>query len=213
MMTMDRDTANQILARLEADYPNAHCELHFDTPFQLLIATMLSAQSTDQRVNKVTETLFAKYPTPYDFLSLSQEKLEELIKEVGLYRNKAKNILATCRILVDEYQGEVPKSFEQLSALPGVGRKTANVVAANAFGIPTLAVDTHVFRVANRIGLAHSDNVLQVEHQLMDIVPREKWIKTHHLLIWHGRRICKAKKPLCPDCSLLTLCEYPAKNL
>jgi len=208
---MNKKTIEEVLALLEAAYPKAQCELRFTTPFELLIATILSAQSTDERVNKVTQDLFKKHPTPHDFLTLSQEELEQLIKEIGLYHNKARHILAACRILVEDFGGEVPSDLDKLSSLPGVGRKTANVVAANAYGIPTIAVDTHVFRVANRIGLAHSENVVKVEKQLMDIIPKDQWIKTHHLLIWHGRRICKAKKPLCSECPLIHVCEYSLK--
>lgn len=197
-----------VLDLLAKAYPEADCELNFYTPFQLLIAVMLSAQCTDKRVNVVTERLFAKYKTPEDFLRLSQTDLEEEIRECGLFRNKAKNILATCKVLVEKYGGQVPETLEELVALPGVGRKTANVVAANAFGIPTIAVDTHVFRVANRIGLAHTENVQRVEEQLMRAVPREKWIKAHHWLIWHGRRVCEARHPKCAICPLQEHCKY-----
>ena len=179
---------------LAAMYPDAHCELRFRNPFELLIATILSAQSTDRQVNKVTERLFAKYPTPQDFLSLSEEELAEEIRGLGLYRNKSKNILQTCRILVEQYGGEVPAEREALEKLPGVGRKTANVVLSNAFGIPALAVDTHVHRVSNRLGLATSNNPLETEATDRRI-PREEWSIAHHRLIWHGRRICSARNP------------------
>lgn len=197
-----------ILLILAQTYPEATCELNYHTPFQLLIATILSAQTTDKKVNIVTSTLFADYPAPADFVTLSPEELEEKIKMIGLYHMKAKNILATCRILLSEYQGKVPQTMEELLKLPGVGRKTANVVLANAFSIPAFAVDTHVFRVSNRIGLAHSDNILEVEEQLKSNIPREQWIIAHHWLIWHGRRICLARNPRCNQCPLQDHCQF-----
>nr|WP_258567792.1 endonuclease III [Paenactinomyces guangxiensis] len=189
-------------------YPDAHCELDYRNPFELLIATILSAQSTDRQVNKVTKDLFAKHPTPESFLQLTEDELAEYIRGLGLFRNKSKNILKTCRILVEEYNGEVPKKRELLEKLPGVGRKTANVVLSNAFGIPALAVDTHVQRVSNRLALADSENPLETERQLMKKVPRAEWSDTHHRLIWHGRRICIARKPKCSLCDLLPYCWY-----
>lgn len=204
----NRQTPPQIIIEhLERMYPDAHCELNFSSPFQLLIATILSAQSTDRKVNQITERLFQKYSTPQEMLQLTQEELEQKIKEIGLYHNKAKNILATCRILVEEYQGNVPSLFEKLTELPGVGRKTANVVLSNAFGIPAFAVDTHVLRVSNRLGLAQGNNPDHVEEQLKSIIPEEKWIFAHHLLIWHGRRLCHAKRPKCLLCPLLPHCK------
>lgn len=192
---------------LEQMYPDAHCELNFANPFQLLIATILSAQATDRKVNQITERMFQKYKTPQEFLKLTQAELETEIKEIGLFRNKAKNILATCRILVENHQGEVPNTFEALTELPGVGRKTANVVLSNAFGIPALAVDTHVLRVSNRLGLAVGKNPDLVEEQLKALIPPEKWGLAHHLLIWHGRRMCYAKHPQCQLCPLLSYCK------
>lgn len=197
---------SNILTVLEQTYPEAKCELNFTNPFQLLIATMLSAQSTDKKVNQVTEKLFQKYQTPIDLLKLSQAELENEIKQIGIYRNKAKNILATCQALIDNYKGQVPASIDELTTLPGVGRKTANVVVSVAFQIPAIAVDTHVFRVSNRLGLAASDKVEKVEEQLMEVIPKEQWIDTHHWLIWHGRRVCKAQRPNCKECSLIKLC-------
>lgn len=197
---------SKILTVLEKTYPEAKCELNFTNPFQLLIATMLSAQSTDKKVNQVTEKLFQKYQTPSDFLKLTQEELENEIKQIGIYRNKAKNILATCHILIENYNSQVPNNIELLTTLPGVGRKTANVVVSVAFNIPAIAVDTHVFRVSNRLGLASSDKVEKVEEELMEVIPKEKWIDTHHWLIWHGRRVCKAQRPNCKECSLIKLC-------
>lgn len=199
---------DEVLNLLSMTYPEAECELNFNTPFELLVAVMLSAQCTDKRVNMVTARLFVKYKTPEDFVQLGQSKLEEEIKECGLFRNKAKNILATCQALIQQYQGEVPHDLAELVKLPGVGRKTANVVASNAFGIPAIGVDTHVFRVSNRIGLAKGKEVEQVEEQLMQSIPREKWIKAHHWLIWHGRRICEARRPKCEICPLKAYCQY-----
>jgi endonuclease-3 len=203
-----RVPVRKILETLAKMYPDAHCELVFRNPFELLIATILSAQSTDRQVNKVTEDLFAKFPTPYHFLELTEEELAEHIRGLGLFRNKSKNILETCRILVEQYNGEVPKEREKLEALPGVGRKTANVVLNNAFGVPALAVDTHVHRVANRLALADSDNPLETERQLMKRVPRNEWGITHHRIIWHGRRVCSAGQPRCEICNLLPYCWY-----
>ncbi|WP_309868776.1 endonuclease III [Desmospora profundinema] len=197
-----------MLETLAELYPDAHCELNFRNPFELLIATILSAQSTDRQVNIVTKSLFSKYPTPEDFLPLTEEELAEEIRGLGLYRNKSKNILATCRILVQQYGGQVPKKRSQLEALPGVGRKTANVVLSNAFDVPALAVDTHVQRVANRLALADSDNPLETERQLTKRIPRKDWTLTHHRLIWHGRRVCAARNPKCHQCDLLPLCWH-----
>ncbi|MCT4619956.1 MAG: endonuclease III [Marinisporobacter sp.] len=198
----------EILETLEEMYPDAECELNYQNPFQLLIATILSAQTTDKKVNQVTKGLFEKYKTSKDFLQLEQIELEKIIKEIGLYRSKAKNILNTCRMLVELYDSKVPDRKEELMKLSGVGRKTANVVVSNAFSVPAIAVDTHVFRVANRIGLAHSDHVVGTEEQLMENIKKEKWSKAHHLLIFHGRRTCKARKPACEKCPLTGECCY-----
>lgn len=195
-----------ILAKLEAEYAGTTTALNYSNPFELLVATILSAQTTDQQVNKITAPLFAKYPTPEALSKLTVEELAEEIKGVGLYRNKAKNILETARILLKDYNGQVPQDREALQSLPGVGRKTANVVLANAFNIPALGVDTHVFRVANRLGLASAKNPREVEEQLMKLIPREKWAQAHHWLIWHGRRVCGARKPDCARCFLNELC-------
>lgn len=198
----------EVLEELDKTYPDAHCELNFRTPFQLLVATMLSAQSTDKTVNKVTDKLFVKYPTLHEFLQLDQSQLEHEIKEIGLYKNKSKNIKDMCRILEEKYEGRVPDNMEDLVSLPGVGRKTANVVLSNAFGVPAIAVDTHVFRVSNRIGLADGKNVDITEEQLRKNIPMDKWSKAHHLLIWHGRRICFARKPKCEVCPIAMDCRY-----
>lgn len=192
---------------LQARFPEAQCELLYENPFELLIATILSAQCTDDRVNMVTRSLFAELKTPEDYLSLGQAGLEERIKSLGLFRNKAKNILALCRVLLNEYGGEIPADLEELQKLPGVGRKTANVVGSNAFGIPALAVDTHVFRVARRLGLAQGSTPEKVEEELKQVFAREHWSKAHHLLIFHGRRICAARKPQCPLCPLAGECH------
>ncbi len=203
-----RVPVEQILTTLHSLYPDAHCELNFTSPFELLLATILSAQCTDKRVNEITAPLFAKYNKAEDYLHLTQVEMEEYIKGLGLYKNKSKNILETCRILYEKYNGEVPQSHKELEALPGVGRKTANVVLSNAFGVPAIAVDTHVFRVANRLGLAKSDNVDETEKQLMKRIPREQWSDAHHWLIWHGRRVCTARSPKCSECPLRENCQY-----
>lgn len=182
--------------------------LHFETPFEALIATMLSAQSTDKRVNAVTSKLFKVANTPKDFANMDINELENWIKSIGIYKNKAKNIKETSKILVQDYQGEVPNKKSELIKLPGVGNKTANVVLANAFDIPAFAVDTHVFRVSNRIGLADGKNVEQTEAQLTENVPKKDWNITHKRLITHGRAICKARNPLCEECELNKLCLY-----
>lgn len=195
-----------VLAKLAATYPDARTELNHRNEFELLIATILSAQATDAMVNRVTPELFRRCPTPDACLQLTVSELESLIKQIGLYRSKARNILATCRILVEEYDGKVPRTREELMRLPGVGRKTANVVLSNAFGEPAIAVDTHVLRVANRIGLAQGRQPDTVERQLMERIPRQAWLSAHHWLIWHGRRMCSARKPNCELCPIADIC-------
>ncbi len=197
-----------ILDILKEDYPDAKCELNHESPFQLLVATILSAQTTDKKVNEVTETLFRDYPDLDAFLTLSVEELEERIKQIGLYRSKAKNLIMMCNQLKDKFNGEVPKTMEEITSLAGAGRKTANVVLSNAFGVPSIAVDTHVFRVSNRLGMADSDNVLEVEKQLQKELPKREWSLTHHLLIFHGRRCCIARNPKCEICNLTNYCKY-----
>ncbi|MGE4283892.1 MAG: endonuclease III [Clostridia bacterium] len=204
---MNKDT-NDIYKILYDLYPDAHCELNHRNPFQLLVATILSAQTTDKQVNKVTEKLFEKYKIPEDFLKLTQEQLEQEIKKIGLYRSKAKNILQMCRTLIIEHDGQVPDNREDLMKLAGVGRKTANVVLSNAFNVPAFAVDTHVFRVSNRIGLVEEDDVLKTELALEKTIPKEHWIQMHHLLIFHGRRTCSARNPKCHLCPLIEHCKY-----
>ena len=197
-----------VLNKLYDMYPDAECELKHTNSFELLIATVLSAQTTDKKVNQVTEKLFKEYKEPKDFLSMNQEDLEVKIKEIGLYKSKAKHILSLCISLVDNFNSEVPSTMEELISLDGVGRKTANVVLSNAFNVPAFAVDTHVFRVSNRIGLAPGKDVLAVENQLMKNVSKDKWIKTHHTLIFHGRKACKAIKPICGECGINNVCEF-----
>ncbi len=189
-------------------YPEAKCGLEFETPFQLLIATILSSQCTDIKVNKITKDLFKAAGTPEKILGLGREGLIDYIKSAGLYHNKSKNILKTCKILLENYQGKVPANRKDLETLPGVGRKTANVVLSNAFGIPAFAVDTHVLRVSNRLGISTGTRPLDVEKELMDKISEEYWGIFHHLLIYHGRNICKAKTPLCHQCDIFELCNY-----
>ena len=199
----------QVLEILARNYEDPSEDLlHFETPFEALIATMLSAQTTDVRVNAVTSKLFKVANTPNDFAQMDIKDLENWIKSIGIYKNKAKNIKSTSKILLEDYQGQVPKTKEELVKLPGVGNKTANVVLANAFDIPAFAVDTHVFRVANRLGLADAKNVGQTEKQLTKNIDKDQWNMTHKRLIAHGRAICKARSPLCHECDLNKLCLY-----
>lgn len=199
---MDRNCAAQIMNELAKLYPDARPELNFSNPFETLIATILSAQCTDKRVNICTAKLFPLYPDAHAMARLTPEELEPHIKECGLYRNKAKNIIAACRALVEKYDGVVPSNRIELMALPGVGQKTAGVVLMAAFGDPQIPVDTHVFRVSRRIGLADADTPEKVEKQLQALLEKDIWIFGHHLLIWHGRRICHAQKPECDHCPL-----------
>ncbi|PRR78239.1 Endonuclease III [Clostridium liquoris] len=205
---MNKENINKVLKILSETYPNAKCALNFNSPYELLVSTILSAQCTDKRVNVVTENLYKEYNTPEKMVTLSEEELEEKIRSCGFYKNKSKNILETSRIILSEHNGKVPKTMEELNKLPGVGRKTANVVLSNAFGIPAIAVDTHVFRVSNRIGLAKGKTPEQVEKELMKNIPKHMWSDTHHYLIWHGRNICKARKPDCEKCPVAPYCEY-----
>ena len=198
----------EILDRLEIMHPEAACALDFGTRFQLLSAVMLSAQTTDVSVNKVTPVLFAKYPTAEAMAEADPLDVQEIIKTIGLYKNKSRNIVALSKMLVSEYGGEVPGSFDDLVRLPGVGRKTANVVLAEGFGQARIAVDTHVFRVSNRIGLTCAKDPEGVEKKLMERLPEEQWARAHHLLIFHGRKLCHARKPDCGSCLLTGLCLY-----
>lgn len=195
-----------ILAALRELYPDAGPELNFTNPYETLIATMLSAQCTDKQVNKVTPAVFARYPDATAMARASVEELFPMVKSCG-FKSKASNIIETCRLLVARHGGEVPSTREELTALPGVGRKTANVVLANAFGVPALAVDTHVFRVSNRLGLANAKTVEETEKQLMRAIPKADWYDAHHQLIHHGRQVCKAQRPQCEACALRHLCK------
>lgn len=197
---------------LEAEYGGMDTALTFKSPFQLLVSTMMAAQSTDTQVNKVTEKLFADHPEAKDIAALKKEELEEYIKTVGLYRSKAKNIIAASKILAEQYSGDIPHTREMMMQLPGVGRKTANVVLSIVHKMPAIAVDTHVFRVSNRIGLADAKDVLKTEEQLMQVIPESKWADAHHWLIWHGRKVCKSRKPLCEECRVREFCKYYRKN-
>lgn len=200
-----------MFARFAKANPEPHGELEYKNPFELLIAVILSAQATDISVNKATAKLFPVANTPQALLDLGEEQLRGYIKTIGLFNSKAKNIIATCRILLDRYEGEVPQDLASLQSLPGVGRKTANVVLNNAFGVPTIAVDTHLFRVSNRTGLAPGKNVLQVELSLLKRVPETYRLHAHHWLILHGRYICQARKPQCERCLIADLCAFHLK--
>lgn len=204
----DSQRIKQILDILEKAYPEATTELIFRTPFQLLIATMLSAQTTDRQVNRVTPELFGKYPDAAALANAPLEEIEDIIRSCGFYKTKAVNIKEASRIIEGKYGGQVPRTVEELTLLPGVGRKTANVVASNAFGVDAIAVDTHVFRVSNRIGLANAKDVKDTERQLMERIPQSKWSRAHHWLIHHGRRTCSARKPKCGQCPIVHLCGY-----
>ena len=208
---MNAAKRREIYARLQAGNPAPTTELNYQNPFELLLAVILSAQATDKSVNQATAELFPVASTPAAILALGEAGLKAHIRRIGLYQTKAKNILATCRILLDQHGGEVPASREALEALPGVGRKTANVVLNTAFGHPTIAVDTHIFRVANRIGLAPGKTVLEVEKRLLRHTPDEYKHDAHHWLILHGRYVCKARKPECGRCPLFDLCEWKQK--
>jgi endonuclease III len=203
----------KILAILSREIPDAKIALRFSNPLELLIATILSAQCTDVKVNLVTETLFKKYRSPKDFAEAEPTRLEEDIRPTGFFRNKARAIQKCCRELLERYGSRVPESMEEMVTLPGVGRKTANVVLGNAFGIPGIAVDTHVQRVSQRIGLTNKDDPVKIEMDLMKIVPKQEWTHFSNLLIWHGRKICLARKPLCDVCPIVRLCDYGAKAI
>ena len=198
----------------EEMYPEAECELNHTNPFELLVAVVLSAQATDALVNKVTPGLFAKYKTPQDYVSVPLEELQQDVKRIGLYRNKAKNIQKLSQTLIDSFEGEVPRTKQQLESLAGVGRKTANVVASVAFDEPAIAVDTHVERVSKRLGICRwKDSVLEVEKTLMRKIPESEWSVTHHRMIFFGRYHCKAQRPNCEECSLLSLCREGQKRM
>ncbi|HID01169.1 MAG TPA: endonuclease III [Piscirickettsiaceae bacterium] len=208
---MNQKKREQIFDRLAACIPDPTTELNYTSPFELLIAVILSAQATDKGVNKATEKLFKVADTPEKMLALGEEGLKSYIKTIGLYNSKAKNIIETCSILVEKHDGQVPRTREDLEALPGVGRKTANVILNTAFGEPVIAVDTHIFRVANRTRLAPGKTVRQVEEKLMKVTPKRHLKDAHHLLILHGRYTCTARKPKCGQCCIFDLCEWPEK--
>ena len=210
---MNRDKRTAIFSTLRALDPEPTTELEYQTPFELLIAVILSAQATDTSVNAATDKLYPVANTPAAILGLGVDGLKPYIKTIGLYNSKAENIIKTCRILLDEHGGDVPRTREALERLPGVGRKTANVVLNTAFGEPTIAVDTHIFRVSNRTGIAPGKTPLEVEKRLLRLTPEEFKKDAHHWLILHGRYICKARKPLCGDCPIVEWCEYRAKEI
>lgn len=205
-MRITKKVKEEQLRRLAETYKDEGTMLHYTSPFTLLVAVVLSAQCTDKRVNVITSRIFPRLDTPYKMGELTQEEMEKEIHDCGLYKAKAKNLLGLCHMLIENYGGEVPEDFDELVKLPGVGRKTANVVRSVAFGYPAIAVDTHVFRVANRLKLAVGDTPLEVEEKLQKVIPQKDWSHAHHWLIWHGRRICHARKPSCEQCVLQNVC-------
>ena len=207
-----KEDISNLLDKLEKMHPNAECELNYNTPFELLVAVILSAQCTDKRVNQVTEKLFKVYNTPYQFAELEDEDLAQYIFSCGFYRNKAHNIISASRDIVTKFGGEVPSSIEELMTLAGVGKKTANVVYSVAFGGDAIAVDTHVLRLAKRIGFSDSDDPLKVEKDLMEVIPKEKWSHAHHLLIHHGRYTCSSRSPQCKECLICDYCNRSAQR-
>jgi endonuclease-3 len=209
---MNSTIRREIFTRFKAANPHPTTELEYNSPFELLIAVILSAQATDKSVNLATRKLFKRANTPEKILALGETNLQEAIKTIGLYKTKAKNVLATCRMLIENHRSQVPRKRDELEKLPGVGRKTANVILNTAFGEPTIAVDTHIFRVSNRIGIAPGKTVLDVELKLLKFVPVEFRHDAHHWLILHGRYICKARKPECAICLINDLCEFKEKN-
>ena len=209
-----RTRLNNIFAALDALFPQATCALQHSNPFQLLVATILSAQCTDERVNKVTPSLFRKYPAPQDFAALRQEVLEEFIRSTGFFRNKAKSIIGAAKMLVQDFGGQVPRTMEKLLKLPGVARKTANVVLGTAFGIPAgVVVDTHVSRISGRLKLSKEKSPEKIEQDLMKVLPQGRWISFAHQLIWFGRKVCQARKPLCAECPIESLCDSADKTV
>lgn len=207
------ERANKILDILEQAHPEATCALHYRNPYELVMATILSAQCTDERVNMVTPTLFARYPTPKALAGARPEDVEEIIRSTGFYRAKTKSLLGNARALVADHGGEVPRSMAEMVKLPGVGRKTASVVLGHVYDIAEgIAVDTHVLRVSNRLGIARGDDPIEVERQLMAIIPKERWTRTTDLIIFHGRKICDARRPLCGQCPVFALCRWPSRQ-
>ncbi|MGH7171475.1 MAG: endonuclease III [Gemmataceae bacterium] len=201
-----RRRTGRIARKLGQLYPDAHCALHYANPLQLLVATMLSAQCTDERVNRVTPTLFARYPDARAFAEADQDELEKMIQSTGFFRNKAKNIIGCCRQLLEWHGGEVPRTMEELVPLPGVGRKTANVLLGNAFDVPGIPVDTHVGRLSQRMALSEYADPVKIERDLMTLIPRKEWTMFAHRMIFHGRQVCHARKPQCKECQLAALC-------
>ncbi|NLX77612.1 MAG: endonuclease III [Clostridiaceae bacterium] len=208
-----KQRALKIIEELDRLYPDAGCSLTYKTPLQLLIATQLAAQCTDERVNIVTRDLFEKYKTAEDFANADIKVLEQDIRSTGFYRNKARNIIACCQKIIDEYDGEVPDTMEKLLTLPGVGRKTANVILGNIFNTPGIVVDTHAKRLSNRLGLTKEQDPTKIEFDLMKIIPRERWSRFSNQLVFHGRAVCNARKPDCESCSLKPYCVYGQKKL
>lgn len=207
IFSMKKETINEILDILEETYPEAECALHHQDVFQLIVAVALSAQTTDKSVNQVTPDLFAAYPDAFALAKADPEEVSKYIKRIGMYKTKSKNIVNMAKKLAESYNGQVPDDYDKLVELPGVGRKTANVVLSVGFGHQRIAVDTHVFRVANRIGLVNEKDVLKTELALMEVLPEERWSRTHHSLIFHGRNCCAARKPDCENCSIAEYCE------
>ncbi len=208
IIMVKKEDINKILDILEKTYPEAECALEHENVYQLIVAVALSAQTTDKSVNQVTPALFERYPTPYELAEADPEEVAQYIKRIGMYKTKSKNIVGLAKSLVENFGGQVPDDYDALVSLPGVGRKTANVVLSVGFGHQRIAVDTHVFRVANRIGLVHEKDVLKTELALMDRIPEERWSRTHHSLIFHGRQCCDARKPKCDQCPIVEYCEY-----
>ncbi len=211
-MVLSRKDALTVMDILEKTYPSAKAELDFTNPLELLVATILSAQCTDVRVNKTTPVLFAKYKTARDYAEADLEELMEIIRPCGFYRTKANHLIGAGRVMEESFQGQVPRTMEEIMTLPGVGRKTANVVLSNAFGVPGIAVDTHVFRVSNRIGLCNTDTPEKTEMALQKIIPKDRWSQSHHVLIFHGRRCCAARKPKCTVCPVSEQCLFWRKK-
>lgn len=207
-----KDKVKEIIRVFEELYPDAGCSLEYKDPLQLLVATQLSAQCTDARVNIVTKTLFKKYRNVHDFASASLEELEQEIRSTGFYRNKARNIIGCCRMIIEEFKGEVPNSLDDMLRLPGVGRKTANLVLGDIFGIPGIVVDTHAKRLSKRIGLTESDDPEAVEYDLMKVVPKKYWSRFCHQLVYHGREVCSARRPKCETCKIRQYCSYGQKS-
>lgn len=205
---MNKEIAIEIIKKLKTYYPEATCSLDFATPFQMVVAVMLSAQCTDDRVNKTTPSLFEKYPTPQDICNLDISKLEQIIHPCGFYRNKAKNIKAMAKEIIEKYNGQVPQTMEELMNLPGVGRKSANVIMLEAFNNPQgIAIDTHAKRIANRVGLAKEKTPEKIEQEILKLIPKEYYKDVNHLLVWHGRKICDARNPKCIECPIKELCN------